>query len=95
MSPVHKRNIAALQELLAANDVAAAQQKLTDVIKAAEADGQIDADERRLIDHARSELEAIKVRAFNDMYIYIYKYMYMCMYIYVYICIYEYTCVYI
>ena len=79
MSPVHKRSIAALQELLAANDVAAPQQKLADIIRAADADGQIDADERRLIDNARSELEAIKVRALDDIHMYICIYVFICM----------------
>jgi hypothetical protein len=54
--------LAALQELLAANNVEAAQEKLDEIIRAAEADGHIDEDEQKQIDDARAELEAIKHR---------------------------------
>lgn len=52
----------ALQELLAANNVEAAQEKLDAIIRTAEADGRVDEDYQRQIYDARSELEAIKQR---------------------------------
>jgi hypothetical protein len=58
----HEREMAALQELLAANNVEAAQEKLDEIIRAAEADGHIDEDEQKQIDDARAELEAIRHR---------------------------------
>jgi len=58
----HEREMAALQELLASNNVDAAQEKLDEIIKAAEADGHIDEDEQKQIDDARAELEAMKQR---------------------------------
>jgi hypothetical protein len=50
--------LAALQELLAANNEDAAQEKQDEIIRAAEADGHIDEVEQRLIDDARSKLQA-------------------------------------
>ena len=58
----HEREMAALQELLASNNVDAAQEKLDEIIKAAEADGHIDEDEQKQIDDKRAELEAMKQR---------------------------------
>lgn len=58
----HEREMAALHELLASNNVDAAQEKLDEIIKAAEADGHIDEDEQKQIDDARRELEAMRER---------------------------------
>jgi polyhydroxyalkanoate synthesis regulator phasin len=58
----HEREMGALQELLAASNVEAAQEKVDAIIRAAQADGRIDEDYQRQINDARSELEAIKQR---------------------------------
>lgn len=57
-----EREMAALQKLLEANDVDAAEEKLQKIITDAEADGHIDEDEQKQIDDAKSELEAMRQR---------------------------------
>lgn len=56
----YEREMGALQELLAANNIEAAQEKLDAIIRAAEADGHIDEDNERQINDARSKLETIR-----------------------------------
>jgi len=56
----HEREMAALAELMASNNVDAAEEKLGEIIKAAEADGHIDEDEQTQIDGAKHELEEMK-----------------------------------
>ena len=58
----HEREMAALQELMASNNVEAAQEKLDQIIEAAEADGHIDEDEQKQIDDAKRELEEMRQR---------------------------------
>jgi len=51
-------SLAALEELLAADNEDAAQEKLDEIMRAAGADGHIDEVEQRLIDDARSKFQA-------------------------------------